>query len=368
MSQRHPDSSVPIAPLVQSFFEGHLAAERGLSPHTVLAYRDCLKLFLAFLSQRLGKPAQVLRTADFDEEGVLAFLDHLERGRGNSARTRNARLHALRTFFHFVAARRPEDLDRCRWICAIPAKRTPAPANTVNYLEGRELRSLLDSVDQDSPQGRRDYALLLFLYNTGARVQEATGLKVEDLRLQAPLQARLRGKGRKERACPLWPETAAALRNCLSRRQPASPEDRQVFLNAAGQPLTRFGIRYIVRKYAGRARPLCPSMQRKKVSPHTLRHTTAMHLLQSGNDLNVIKAWLGHADINTTHVYVEIDMEMKRKALEACGPPEAASKPARWLQPDILLWLQQLSQTSGVMCNPRGGKNLFRRNMAMRFT
>ena len=296
MSQRHPEQPAPIAPLVQSFFEDHLAAQRGLSPNTVLACRDCLKLFLAFLSQRLGKPAQQLCSADFDDKGVLAFLDHLERERGNSARTRNARLHALRSFFSFVAARRPEDLDRCRSICAIPAKRAPAPANTVNYLEGRELRCLLDSVDQGSPQGSRDYALLLFLYNTGARVSEAAGLKADDLRLQAPLQARLRGKGRKERACPLWPETAAALKRCMSRRRAASPEAPQVFLNAAGMPLTRFGIRYIVRKYAGRARSLCPSMQRN------------------------------------------------------------------------LLWLQQLSGTSGVMCSPQGGKNLLRRNMAMRFT
>ncbi len=362
------DPSVPIAPLVQSFFEGHLAGERGLSPNTVLAYRDCLKLFLAFLSRRLGKPAQELSTADFDDQGALAFLDHLERERGNSARTRNARRQALRSFFGFVAVRRPEDLDRCRRICAIPAKRAPAPANAIDYLEDDELRCLLDGVDQDSTQGRRDYALLLLLYNTGARVSEAAGLEIDDLRLQAPLQARLRGKGRKERTCPLWPETADALSRYLGRRRPTSPDARRIFLNAQGLPLTRFGIRWIVRKHAGKARLSCPSLRRKKVSPHTFRHTTAMHLLQSGCELNVIKSWLGHADINTTHVYVEIDMEMKRKALDACDPPKAPSKPARWLRPDILLWLQQLSRTSGVMCSPQGGKNLLRRNMAMRFT
>jgi site-specific recombinase XerD len=362
------DPSIPIAPLVQSFFEGHLAGERGLSPNTVLAYRDCLKLFLAFLSRRLGKPAQELRAADFDEGGVLAFLDHLQRERGNSTRSRNARLQALRSFFGFLALRRPEDLDRCRRICAIPAKRAPAPANAIDYLEGDEMRSLLDAVDQDSAQGCRDYALLLLLYNTGARVSEATGLEIDDLRLQAPLQVRLRGKGRKERTCPLWPETADALKRCLGRRRPASPDDRRIFLNAQGLPLTRFGIRWIVQKHAEKARLGCPSLRRKKVSPHTLRHTTAMHLLQSGNELTVVKSWLGHADISTTHAYVEIDLEMKRKALEACDPPKGAQKDARWLRPDILLWLHQLSRTGGIMCRHQGKNSLLGRTAPMRFT
>lgn len=356
MTAEPPDLSVPIAPLVRSYFQDHLAGERGLSPNTVLAYRDCLKLFLGFVSRSVGKPAQDLTTADFDDEGTLAFLDHLQKERGNSARSRNARLQALRSFFGFVALRRPEDLDRCRRICAIPAKRGPAPANAVDYLEADELRCLLDSVDQNSAQGVRDYALLLLLYNTGARVSEAAELEIDDVRRCAPLQVRLRGKGRKERTCPLWPETVQAVSRYLALRTPALTDTRRLFLNAQGLPLTRFGIRWIIRKHADAARGRCPSLWRKKLSPHTLRHTTAMHLLQSGNELNVIKSWLGHADINTTHIYVEIDLEMKRKALDACRQPRGAFK-ARWLKPDILLWLRQLSATGGIMCSSQANRN-----------
>jgi site-specific recombinase XerD len=225
----------------------------------------------------------------------------------------------------------------------------------VEYLEDQEIGALLKHVDQSSRNGARDYALLLFLYNTGARVQEVADLEVGDLRLDAPFQVELTGKGRKKRVCPLWPETVAAIRNCLEYRGPDTERIPSVFLNANGHPITRFGIRYIVRRYAAMAAHACPSLKSKKTSPHSVRHTTAMHLLQSGNDLSVVKAWLGHAHLDTTHAYIEIDMKMKRKALEASQPPGVAiskKKRPRWLQPGILQWLDDLSKSAKIMCSP----------------
>ncbi len=274
---------------------------------------------------------------------VTAFLDHLETNRGNSTQTRNNRLAALRAFFRYVAAQEPMLLAPCQQICEIPNKRTPH--KTIDYLEDKEMSALLESVDPTSRNGRRDYALVFFLYNTGARVQEVVDLTIADLRLQAPCQVKLTGKGRKERLCPLWPETVTALQDYLNYGDPDAPEV-PVFLNANGKPITRFGIRYIVRHYAGKAAKACPSMESKKVGPHTVRHTSATHLLQSGNDLSVVKDWLGHADINTTHGYVEIDMKMKRKALEACQPPKSKGIRHRpkWMKPSILQWLDELSK------------------------
>lgn len=343
----------PIARFVQGFFHDYLAAQRGLSPNTILSYRDALKLFLRFASQRVGKPVDKLSVEDFDEKLTLAFLDDLEASRGNSTQTRNNRLAALRAFFRYVAGQEPMVLARCQRICEIPTKR--AQHNMIEYLEDQEMRAVLESVDHNSRNGQRDYALLLFLYNTGARVQEGVDLQISDLRLQAPLHVKLTGKGKKERLCPLWPETVAALQNYLDGRDPDTSKVPSVFLNAKGQPITRFGIRYIVRQYGAKAAQACPSMKAKKVSPHLVRHTTAMHLLQSGNDITVVKDWMGHADVNTTHGYVEIDMKMKRKALEACQAPKVktAKQRPKWLKPGILQWLDELSKASGnyVQCS-----------------
>ncbi len=257
----------PMARFVHGFFQDYLAAQRGLSPNTILAYRDCLKLFLRFVSEQVGKPVDKLILEEFDKNLVTAFLDHLETNRGNSTQTRNIRLAALRAFFRYVAAQEPMLLAPCQRICEIPNKRTAH--KTIDYLEDEEMSALLESVDPNSRNGRRDYALVLFLYNTGARVQEVVDLTIADLRLQAPYQVKLTGKGRKERLCPLWPETVTALQDYLNDRD--APEV-PVFLNANGKPITRFGIRYIVRRYAGKAAKACPSMESKKVGPHTLRH------------------------------------------------------------------------------------------------
>ena len=342
----------PIAPFVQGFFHDYLAAQRGLSPNTVLSYRDCLKLFVRFGSEQLGKPVDKLAIEDLDQKLVVSFLEHLETERGNTTRTRNARLAALHAFFRYVAGQEPLVMAHCQQICAIPSKRTEH--KTIEYLEDEEMSAILNSVDQNSSQGPRDYALILFLYNTGARVQEAVDLKIDDLRLEAPYQVKLLGKGKKERICPLWPETVKALQIYLNNREPSTSEIPYLFLNAKGQQITRFGIRYIVRQYASKASQACPSLESKKVSPHTVRHTTASHLLQSGNDISTVKDWMGHADIKTTHCYVEIDMKMKRKALEACHAPETKNismKTPKWLKPDILEWLDGLSKKAVIMCS-----------------
>ncbi|MDA2931495.1 site-specific integrase [Acidobacteria bacterium AH-259-O06] len=344
----------PIARFVQGFFHDYLAAQRGLSPNTILSYRDSLKLFLRFVSQRVGKPVDKLSVEDFDQKLTVAFLDDLEASRGNSTQTRNNRLAALRAFFRYVAGQEPMVLARCQQICKIPTKRTQH--KTIEWLEDNEMSAVLESVDHNSRNGLRDYALLMLLYNTGARAQEMVDLKIGDVRLQTPLQVKLTGKGNKERLCPLWPETVEALENYLNHREVDAGEVSSLFLNANGKPITRFGIRYIVRRYGAKAAQICPSLKNKKVNPHCIRHTTALHLIQSGNDIAVIKDWLGHADVNTTHGYVEIDMKMKRKALEACQPPKlktAAKHRPKWLKPGILQWLDELSKTSGnyVQCS-----------------
>jgi site-specific recombinase XerD len=336
-----------IARFVQRFFHEYLAAQRGLSPNTVLSYRDTLKLFLRFVSQRVGKPVDKLTLEDFDEKRVFAFLKDLQDRRGNSPQTRNNRLAALRSFFRYVAGQEPTALASCQRICEIPTMRTDH--KTIEYLEDKEITSVLESVDQSSRNGIRDYALLMFFYNSGARVQEAVDLDIADVRLEIPAQVKLTGKGRKQRVCPLWPETATAIQAYLDQRDPDTFEVQSLFLNDNGKPITRFGIRYIVRRYAARAAEVCPSLKSKKVSPHSVRHTTAMHMLQSGTSTDVIKGWLGHADINTTHGYLEIDIKMKRDALEACKPPEVKTSSKRrpkWHQPSILQWLDELSKKS----------------------
>jgi site-specific recombinase XerD len=213
----------------------------------------------------------------------------------------------------------------------------------MTYLEENETQAVLDAADGATRAGVRDQALLLMLYNTGARVSEIANLKLSDLRLDDVPQVRLWGKGRKERSCPLWPETAEALRAYLQERTPRDPRCEQVFLNARGCPLTRFGIRHILHKHVLHAQGTCPSLANRRVSPHTLRHTTAMHLLRSGNDVNMVSYWLGHADINSTHVYVEIDMEMKRRMLEKTPSP-AVNRAVPWRQPGILEWLDRVTK------------------------
>jgi len=326
---------------IQRFFSHYLPVVKGLAANTVAAYRDALRLLLCYAADRRKKSVDELNVEDLDEPLVLAFLDHLETARNCSASTRNARLAAIRAFFAFVAREDPSLLPQCHSIRGIPRKRTEH--KTMTYLEEKETQALLNAVDSTARMGLRDQALFLLMYNTGARVSEIVNLRVDDLRLDESPQVQVVGKGQKHRTCPLWPETAEALRAYLRQRAPQDPRCDQVFLNAKGLRLSRFGVRHILRKYVARAQLACPSLAGKRVSPHTLRHTTAMHLLRSGNDINMISYWLGHADINSTHLYVEIDMEMKRKMLDR-APAPVVNDVTPWRQPGILDWLNRLTK------------------------
>lgn len=330
-----------IAPLLKRFFSHYLPVRKGLSVNTLRAYRDAVKLLLCYAADRLGKPVDGLDVEDLTESLVLGFLDQVEEGRGCTPRTRNARLGAIRSLFAFIAREEPLLMGQCQQIRTIPFKRTPH--KRVEYLEEKEMQAVLDAVNVHSRTGPRDRALLLLLYNTGARVNEIATLGLVDLRLDGSPQVRLCGKGNKTRSCPLWPETVAALQAYLRQRRPKHPAHQRLFLNANGRSISRFGIRYVTRKYGAAAQAKQPSIKIKPVNPHTLRHTTAMHLLRSGNDINMVSYWLGHADLNTTHLYVEIDMETKRKMLTKAGAPRISRK-APWHRPYILEWLNQLTR------------------------
>ncbi len=330
-----------LANFIKRFFSYYLPVQKGLAVNTIMAYRDAIKLLLGYASDMLKKKIEQLEVEDINESLVLGFLDHVETRRGCSPRTRNARLAAIRALFGFMAREEPTLLLHAQTLRAIPLKRTEH--KSVDYLEEKEMQALLNPVDLTSRTGVRDKTLLLLLYNTGARVSEIVELKVADLRLDGTAQAKLLGKGKKYRSCPLWPETLQALRDYLKQRTAKDPTAQQIFLNANGSPVTRFGVRYIIGKYAAKAKSQCPSIATKAVNPHTLRHTTAMHLLRAGNDINMVSYWLGHADINTTHIYVEIDMEMKRRMLQKAEAP-AVKKPLPWQKPDILQWLSALAK------------------------
>ncbi len=329
-----------LAHWLQRFLGYYLPVHRGLTVNTILAYRDTLKLLLCYAADRLKKPVDKLTIGDLDEPLVLSFLDHLEKDRACTARTRNVRLAAIRAFFGFAGREEPTLLVQAQSVRTIPPKRTPYP--TIGYLEENEMQALLNAVDVRSRTGVRDRALLLLLYNTGARVSEIAHLELPDVRLDGAGQVKLFGKGRKTRFCPLWSETVQELRSYLSRRQPKEPQTQQIFLDANGRPITRFGIRHVISRYAAKALRTCPSMAGRIITPHTIRHTTAMHLLRSGNDVNMVSYWLGHADTNTTHIYIEIDMRMKREMIEKAGSP-TLTEVRPWKDPNVLDWLNRLA-------------------------
>ncbi|MHC4137697.1 MAG: site-specific integrase [Planctomycetota bacterium] len=339
MSARLPNA---LARTLRGFFADHLPRVRGSSPHTVRSYRDTLALLLRFLAQRTTRPVVELDLEDLDPDTLLAFLDHLERDRGNSATTRNVRLAAVHAFARYVASRHPEWIELGQRLLAVPFKR--AGTRVVEYLEGEEFRAMLEATDRRTGDGRRDHALLLTLFNTGARVQELLDLRPLDLQLERPLQARLRGKGRKERLCPLWPETAQTLRSLLTEQRLEDRSPERLFRNRRGEPLTRFGVRYLLKKYARRAVAAAPSLARKRVHPHTLRHSAAVHLLQAGVDLVSISHWLGHASVETTNRYAVVDLETKRAAIAKAGPIGGSDAAlAAWRHDaSVLEWLEAL--------------------------
>lgn len=326
--------------LLQAFFRAHLVARRNVSRHTVHAYRDAIKLLLTFVAARTCRDACRLNLDDLDRDAILLFLADLESQRGNSVCTRNARLAAVHSLFRFVATEEPASALLCQRVLSIPYKRMPA--RSVTCLDREEVEHILNSIGRSDPGDRRDLALLQFLYNTGARAQEVVDLDIAGVRFDPPTQVRIVGKGRKERLCPLWTETSKLLRDMLRDRGVPSDDNAPLFTNAWGHRLTRFGVWHIVRSRVTLAAASSPSLRKKRISPHTIRHTTALHLLQAGVDLNVVRSWLGHASIETTHGYVEIDMQMKSSALTACGSPTAKGQLPSWQEPGILSWLEEL--------------------------
>lgn len=303
--------------LLEAFFTQRLVRQRQASPATIQAYKDALRLLVQFAARRLDKPADRLVIEDFDPDLVLAFLDSLERERGNSARSRNARLAVIRSFFQHVAFSDPAAIGLAHRIRAIGLKRTVR--RVVRFLYPPDVQALLAAPDRHTRQGRRDYALMLFLVCSGARVSEAVGVNAGDLQLDSPRHVLIRGKGAKERVIPLDKDLAARLTELRAERpQPAGPE-APVFVDTRGRRLTRFGVTHVIRRVVQVASKQSPHLRRCRISPHTFRHTAAMRLLQAGVDLAVIRAWLGHVDIQTTHHYLEADVEMKRQALSAAG-------------------------------------------------
>ena len=304
--------SPPLDILVQDFFCRRLIEQQGVSRRTVEAYRDTFRLLLAYLPQHLGKPVPSLCLADLDAPAVLAFLDHLEAGRGNGPRTRNARLAALRSFVQYAASRDPTAWPLARRVLAIPSKRFTKPL--LGYLSREEMQAVLNAPDAATWAGRRDRVLLTVMYNTGARVSEIVGLRRDDLLDAGARTLRIRGKGRKERVVPLWKQTAAELGRWSKSLAPRP--DGPLFPGARGQPLSRSSVEDRLDMAVSRAAATCPGLRGRSVSPHTIRHTTAMHLLQSGIDLTVIALWLGHESPQTTHQYVEADLRMKEEVLK----------------------------------------------------
>lgn len=329
-----------LARTLRDFFENYLPLVRGMSSHTILSYRDCFVLLLRYVSAEKQRPVPKLDIEDLDMEKILSFLQMLEDERHNSATTRNIRLSAIHTFFCYLSGRHPEKLEQCQRILGIPFKRTRS--RLMEYFEYDEIQAVLAAIDRSKEDGKRDYVLIATMFNTGARVQEILDLQVHHLQLTGPFQVRLIGKGRKERICPLWPQTALLLKE-LVEMHAGTHSKEHVFLNHRKEPLTRFGIRYILAKYCNLAKTSTPSLVNKKLHPHSIRHSTAVYLLKSGVDIVTISHWLGHVSINTTNQYISVDLETKRNAIKLADPVGTDSKKVPWLtNTSVLEWLESL--------------------------
>jgi len=323
-------ASPSLGPLLQDFFVQHLLRQRRASPQTGAAYRDTFRLLLNFVHQTIGIAPAALHLVNLDVATILSFLDHLEQDRKNSVRSRNARLAAIRSFFRYVALREPDSLGLVTSVLAIPSKR--ADRRLVGYLTRQEMDALLAAPNRSEWIGRRDYALLLTLYNSGARVSEIAALQRSQVCFDTTTSIQLRGKGRKERAVPLWCKTTRTLQTWF--RELGDSTAGFAFPNRFGGSLTRHGVAFVIGQAVRRGSVTCPSLATKRVSPHVIRHTTAMHLLQGGVDLGVIALWLGHESVETTHCYLEADLAMKERALEKLAPIETR---ARWFKADDAL-------------------------------
>ncbi len=320
-----------LAPTMQTFFSERLARQRQASPRTVAAYRDTFRLLLSFVQEHTGKSPSTLDLSDLDAPTISAFLDHLEDGRHNSPRTRNARLAAVRSLFRYAALRHPEHAALIQRVLAIPQKRFDKL--TVAFLDPTEIDALLNAPDLTRWEGRRDRALILLAVQTGLRISELIGLNCTDVTLDAAAHVRCEGKGRKQRAVPLTTTTIAVLRVWMRERD-GSP-DEPLFPTRTGRRLSRDAIERRVTAHTTTAARECPSLQGKRLTPHVLRHTSAMQLLHAGVDTAVIALWLGHADIRSTQIYLHADLAIKERALARTTP--ASARPGRYRPPDPLL-------------------------------
>lgn len=329
-----------LAAWLAKYFDQHLIQQRRLSRHTIHSYRDCWKLLLNHACQITGKGIETLAVEDMEPELIDGFLFSLSEQRSNQAATRNVRLAAIRSFFRWLGMRETSHIGVCNRVLSIP--KTSGKSKEVRYLEREELDALLSAVPTDSPKGIRNYALLALMYNSGARVQEVLDLRIRDVQVERPYLVKLLGKGNKERICVLWPETADWIRKVVEQRTPGPSPDDHLFENRLGAPMTRHGVRYIIQQAARVASRTCTTLKGKSVHPHVLRHTAAMHMLQSGVDVSTIQSILGHVSPDTTSRYAKADLAMKREALEKCEPLMRV-EPATWKkEPDILAFLNSL--------------------------
>ena len=329
---------------IERFFREYLPAMRGMSQHTIHSYRDAIVLFLRFVSSRNKKRIEDIDLSDITAERVGQFLSFLEVERHNGVSTRNARLAALHTFARFLAAEQPAHLAELQRILGVPFKRG-ARNGPIEYLERNEADALLRSIDRSTRLGQRDYALFALMLNTGARVQEILDLRQSDVRTQPPHQVRLRGKGGKTRLCPIWPQTAAQLRELAERTPGDKANDTWLFVNRQGAKLTRFGVRYLLKKYVDASTKRTTSLKEKRIHPHSLRHTTAIYLLKAGVDFATISQWLGHSTLNTTMTYARADIDLKRQALGQVFPEVLGTPQAGHLSPaavNVIDWLKRL--------------------------
>jgi site-specific recombinase XerD len=328
-----------FADLLHAFFHEWLGQQRNLSHHTVLSYRDTWRLFLRFVSSRKHRPIPAVSLSDLDASMVLGFLKYIEEDRKVSIGTRNCRLSALHAFFAYVAQKEPLAIAQCAAIARIPTKKTSHPA--MAYLEADEIEAILRQPDQSKLVGQRDYLLLAFLYNTGARIQEALNITPAAIRFEPPAHVELLGKGRKTRICPLWPETVNLIKALLKR----NPRDKheQIFVNCYGHPLGQVGVRFKLNHYVQQAAKKMPSLAKKDISPHSFRHAAGVMLVSAGTDVTIIRSFLGHEKLDTTNIYARANLETKRKALEKIDVTARPGKPPRWKRdPELLTWLDSM--------------------------
>ena len=326
-----------LGPWVRRFLLEHLVAERNLARNTQRSYRDALTQLIPFVAGKRNQSVDRLTVVDISPDLVRLFLADLEQARQCAITTRNQRLAAVHALARFVGEHSPEHIAWYGQIRSIPFKKSGKVV--IPYLDKPQMDALLGAPDRQTAQGRRDHALLLFLYNSGTRAQEAAQLLVSELDL-AGCPVKIRGKGGKERHCPLWPSTLGELKDLIANRSP----EACVFLNRRGHPIRRFGLHTLVERYVRKIQVKMPSLATKRISPHTIRrHTTATHLLRAGVDINTVRAWLGHVSLDTTNIYAEIDLEMKAKALAKCEVTDPSTTKRRWRDdPALMAFLRAL--------------------------